>query len=143
MPDQVLDIAEVARQSGLAPSTLRYYEEKGLIASVGRHGLRRLFAASVLDRLALIILGRNAGFSLAQIGRMLATTTTGIDREQLAARADEIDETIQRLSAIRDGLRHAVTCPASNHWACPTFQQLIRVALQDQRRQSKRKNRES
>ncbi|WP_260440806.1 MerR family DNA-binding transcriptional regulator, partial [Pseudomonas aeruginosa] len=37
-----LDIGEVARRSGVPASTLRYYEEKGLIASSGRHGLRRL-----------------------------------------------------------------------------------------------------
>src|SRR5690606_12774455 len=58
------DIAEVSRQSGVPASTLRFYEEKGLIASVGRKGLRRQFEASVYDRLALIALGRAAGFSL-------------------------------------------------------------------------------
>ena len=47
-----LDIGEVARRSGVPASTLRYYEEKGLIASSGRHGLRRLFDAGVLERLA-------------------------------------------------------------------------------------------
>ncbi len=56
-----LDIGEVARRSGVPASTLRYYEEKGLIASSGRHGLRRLFDAGVLERLALIGLGRAAG----------------------------------------------------------------------------------
>ena len=40
-----LDIGEVAKQAGLPPSTLRYYEEKGLIRSVGRRGLRRAFDA--------------------------------------------------------------------------------------------------
>lgn len=40
---KLLDIAEVARRTGLPPSTLRFYEEKGLIASIGRRGLRRLF----------------------------------------------------------------------------------------------------
>ena len=38
-----MDIAEVARRSGVAASTLRFYEEKGLIASIGRQGLRRRF----------------------------------------------------------------------------------------------------
>jgi DNA-binding transcriptional MerR regulator len=44
-----LDIAEVAQRSGIPASTLRFYEEKGLIASSGRRGLRRLFDAGVLD----------------------------------------------------------------------------------------------
>ncbi|ETD54036.1 hypothetical protein X778_09515, partial [Pseudomonas aeruginosa VRFPA07] len=69
-----LDIGEVARRSGVPASTLRYYEEKGLIASSGRHGLRRLFDAGVLERLALIGLGRAAGLSLDEIAGMGAAT---------------------------------------------------------------------
>ena len=46
-----LDITAVAKQSGVAASALRYYEEKGLIASVGRRGLRCLFDAAVRDGL--------------------------------------------------------------------------------------------
>ncbi|MBL8246738.1 MAG: MerR family transcriptional regulator, partial [Rhodanobacteraceae bacterium] len=67
-----MDIAEVARRAGVPASTLRYYEERGLIASTGRHGLRRLFHPGVLQRLALIALGRSAGFTLDEIGRMFA-----------------------------------------------------------------------
>jgi DNA-binding transcriptional MerR regulator len=67
-----LDIAEVAQQSGVPASTLRFYDEKGLIASTGRRGLRRLFDPGVLERLALIALGRAAGFSLDEIARMFA-----------------------------------------------------------------------
>jgi DNA-binding transcriptional MerR regulator len=66
----MLDIAEVAKRSGLPASTLRFYEEKGLIESAGRRGLRRTFEPTVLERLALIALGRLAGFSLDEIGRM-------------------------------------------------------------------------
>src|SRR3546814_20007242 len=53
-----LDIAEVAQRSGVPASALRYYEEKGLIASIGRRGLRRLFDPGVIERLALLALGR-------------------------------------------------------------------------------------
>lgn len=126
---KTLDIAEVARHSGLPASTLRYYEEKGLIRSVGRHGLRRLFAESVLERLSLIALGQNAGFSLDEIGGMLgAKGGPDIDRAQLMAKADELDRTIRRLTAMRDGLRHAAACPAPSHMECPTFQRLLRHA---------------
>jgi DNA-binding transcriptional MerR regulator len=67
-----MDISEVAQRSGLPASALRFYEEKGLIASVGRRGLRRVFAPDVLERLALIALGRSAGFSLNEIAQMFA-----------------------------------------------------------------------
>ncbi|MGV6475920.1 helix-turn-helix domain-containing protein [Azotobacter vinelandii] len=124
-----LDIAEVAQRAGIPASTLRYYEEKGLIASVGRRGLRRLFAEQVLERLALIALGRAAGLSLDEIGLMF--TPDGrprIDRRMLAAKADELDQTIRKLSAMRDGLRHAAACPAPSHMECPTFRRLLRAA---------------
>ncbi|RKT20777.1 DNA-binding transcriptional MerR regulator [Paraburkholderia sp. RAU2J] len=124
-----LDIAEVAQQSGVPASTLRFYEEKGLIASTGRRGLRRLFDSGVLERLALIALGRAAGFSLDEIALMFAPEgPPRIDRQMLAAKAAELDSTIRRLSAMRDGLRHAAACPASSHMECPTFRRILRAA---------------
>ena len=124
-----LDIAEVGRSSGLPPSTLRFYEEKGLIASIGRRGLRRLFAPEVLERLALIALGRSAGFSLDEIARMFAEGgKLRVDRELLASKALELDKTIRKLSALRDGLRHAAACPARSHMECPKFRRYLRVA---------------
>lgn len=124
-----MDIGKVSRGSGLPASTLRYYEEKGLIRSIGRNGLKRVFNESVLQRLALIALGREAGFTLDEIAAMLtADTQPAIDRAQLRAKADELDRRIKRLSAIRDGLRHAASCPAENHLQCPKFQHLMSLA---------------
>jgi DNA-binding transcriptional MerR regulator len=127
---KVMDIAEVARLSGLPASTLRYYEEKGLIASVGRRGLRRSFDAKVVERLALIALGQAAGFSLDEIRRMIFAPDgkPRIDRAGLMAKADELDRTIEQLSAMRDGLRHAVACTAPSHMECPHFRRLMRLA---------------
>jgi DNA-binding transcriptional MerR regulator len=124
-----MDIAVVAERSGVPASTLRFYEEKGLIASTGRHGLRRRFDPSVLERLAFIALGRASGFSLDEIGRMFAPDgRLRIDRQVLAAKADELDETITKLTAMRNGLRHAVACPAPSHMECPTFRRLLHAA---------------
>ncbi len=124
-----LDIAEVARRAGVPASTLRFYEEKGLIASIGRRGLRRLFDPGVLERLALIALGRAAGFTLDEIALMFAPDgRPRIDRQRLAAKAEELDRTIRKLSAMRDGLRHAAACPEPSHMECPTFRRFLRAA---------------
>ena len=124
-----LDITEVARRSGVPASTLRFYEEKGLIASIGRRGLRRLFAPDVLERLALIAMGRAAGFSLDEVALMFgADGRPRIDRKMLAAKADELDRTLRKLTAMRDGLRHAAACPAPSHMECPTFRRMLRAA---------------
>jgi DNA-binding transcriptional MerR regulator len=125
-----MDISEVAQQSGVPASTLRFYEEKGLIVSTGRRGLRRLFAPNVLERLALIALGRSAGFSLEEIRRMFSPEGhPQIDRKLLADKAKELDKTIRKLTAMRDGLRHAAACPAPSHMECPTFRRLMSGAL--------------
>lgn len=122
-----LDIGEVAQRTAMPASALRYYEQKGLIASCGRKGLRRLFDPAVLERLALIALGREAGFSLDEIATIFAPgRRPRIDRKMLEAKADELDATIRRLRAIRSGLRHAAKCPAPSHLECPTFQRLMR-----------------
>jgi DNA-binding transcriptional MerR regulator len=124
-----LDIAEVASRSGVPASALRYYEQKGLIASIGRRGLRRTFEPGIVERLALIAVGRSAGFSLDEMARMFASGGLGsLDREMLAAKADELDRLIGKLGAMRDGLRHAAACPAPSHMECPKFRRIVRRA---------------
>ena len=121
-----LDISDVARRAGVPASTLRFYEEKGLIASVGRRGLHRLFDPRVLERLSLISLGRAAGFTLDEIARMFAADgRPQIDRRLLEQKAGQLDETIRKLLAMRNGLRHAARCPAPSHLECPTFRRLM------------------
>lgn len=126
---KILDITEVALRSGVPASTLRFYEGKGLIASIARRGLHRQFDPSVLERLALIAMGRAASFSLDEIARMF--TPDGrprINRRVLAAKAAQLDRTIRKLTEMRDGLRHAARCPAPSHMECPTFRRLLRAA---------------
>lgn len=123
-----MDITEVTKASGLPASTLRFYEEKGLIRSTGRIGLRRIFSGDVLERLALIALARGAGFSLDEIGEMFTPEGPNIDRTLLLAKADELDRKINELTAMRDGLRHAAVCNAPSHFECPKFRRLLHVA---------------
>ena len=139
MKEKKLDIGKVAKQSGLPASTLRYYEEKGLIQSVGRHGLRRLFDASVLKQLSLISLGRLAGFSLDEIRGMFSKgDTLQVDRQQLLIKAEELDQTILQITAVRDGLRHAAACPEPSHLECPKFNKMILAANRQVRVTSKK-----
>lgn len=124
-----LDISQVAKRADIPASTLRFYEEKGLIRSIGRRGLRRLFDPDVLERLALIGLGRASGFSLDEIARMFAPDgRVRIDRQVLTAKAGELDRTIRKLSALRNGLLHAAGCRAPSHMECPTFRRLLKLS---------------
>lgn len=130
-----MDISEVAKKTGVSASALRYYEEKGLITSVGRHGLRRVFHPSVIERLSLIALGRSSGFTLDEVGSLLGNDSSlEIDRKALLEKADSLDKTIQQLTAMRDGLRHAAVCSAPTHLECPRFQRFMKIAAKNVRR---------
>ena len=124
-----MDISEVAKHTGMSAATLRYYEKRGLIASLAARGTRRQFAVEVLDQLALVALGQAAGLSLDEVHSMLLPNgQPNIDRKLLAAKASELDVTIRQLSSVRRGLRHAAVCPAPSHAECPTFKKLLKAA---------------
>lgn len=124
-----MDITEVVKRTGLPAHTLRFYEKKGLIASVGPRGARRQFASAVVEQLAVIALGQAAGLSLDEIQVMLSPSgKVVVDRDVLLAKADEIDATVKQLQAMSRGLRHTAACPAPNHAECPRFHRLLKVA---------------
>ena len=126
---KLIEISEVVKRTGIAASTLRYYEEKGLIESLGRRGLRRTYDQDVFGRLSLIALGRMAGFSLDQIRAMFGNGPSAqIDRVLLSVKAAELDRTIKQLSALKSGLEHAAVCPARSHIECPSFRRLMKIA---------------
>jgi len=124
-----LDIGEVSEKARVRPSTLRYYEEVGLISSIFRHGLRRQFPPEVLLQLKLIAMGKSAGFSLDEIGGMFGKNgMPDLPRNVLHEKANELDRQIHELTALRDTLRHVADCPAPSHMECPTFRRLVDVA---------------
>lgn len=126
---KILDIGEVSKLSGLPPSTLRYYEEKGLIRSIGRTGLRRLFDRRVLERIEFIAMGQIAGFGLEDIAKMFgADGRLKVDRKLLLNKADEIQRSIKQLGAIRNTLEHVAHCSAPDHLECPKFLRLLHLA---------------
>ena len=132
---KLLDIGEVSRKAGIPASTLRYYDEIGLISSVGRHGLRRQFEPDVLLQLALIAMGKSAGFSLDEISAIIGRDgKPNLPRKDLHDRADDLDRHIRELTALRDTLRHVADCPAPSHMECPTFRRLVDLAGKRQRK---------
>jgi len=133
-----MDIGQVSKLSKLPVSTLRFYEEKKLIQSIGRKGLRRYFSDDVVETLALISLGRNVGLSLSEIREMLLPQGCQIDRGLLLSKADKLDKQIVEMTAMRDGLRHAAACKAPSHMECPKFRRLLNIAGKKWRRPKKK-----
>ncbi len=110
-----LPIGEVARRAGLNASAIRYYERLGLLPRPPRAGGQRRYDASVLEWLSLIALAREAGFTMAEIRRLVAGFTPGTRPaarwQELATRKlAEIDATIARAERMRAVLRIALDC---------------------------------
>ncbi|MCW0206558.1 MAG: helix-turn-helix domain-containing protein [Achromobacter sp.] len=128
----LLDIGVLSRRSGVPASTLRYYEEVGLIQSRARRGLRRQYGEETLTQLMLIFLGKTAGFSLQEIGEMFDKDgAPNLPRPVLHERADALERQIRRLAALKDTLRHVADCPAPSHMQCPHFQKLLRISQRE------------
>ena len=113
---EVLPIGAVAERAGLAVSALRFYEEHGLIESTRTGGGQRRYHRDVLRRLAVIRAAQHVGFSLAEIGEMLARFPAGYhlsedDWERLSSSwRPQIDERIRTLERIRDQLDRCIGC---------------------------------
>ncbi|MFI6599496.1 MerR family transcriptional regulator [Nonomuraea sp. NPDC050536] len=130
MDDDLLDIGEVARRSGLTASALRFYERKGLIEPAGRNGLRRTYEPGTLERLALITRARDAGFTLAEIAELFAAKPSDAElRERLRAQAANLEARITRLAFMRDSLLHASICLHDPLVECPDFRRFVRSAV--------------
>ena len=114
--ESVLSISEVSRRSGVASSALRFYEEKGLIASVRQGSGHRRFARSVLRRIAFIVFAQRIGLSLEEIGEELAKlpadrTPTSRDWSRLSGKwLKRVDERIAEMQRLRDGLTRCIGC---------------------------------
>ena len=121
--DDTLAIGEVATRAGIETSAIRYYESLGLLPRPRRAGGKRRYDAEVLDRLALIALAKDAGFTMAEIRQLVSETTpTAVPAEKwklLATRKlAELDEASARLKRMRRVLRQALECGCVDLAAC-------------------------
>jgi DNA-binding transcriptional MerR regulator len=107
---ELLSIGEVARRAGIAPSAVRYYERRGLLAADARRSGQRRYSVQTLRRLVFIGMMQDAGLTLDDIAVVLDSVSKAdwkaVARTRLHALEDEID----RLGRARDYLRAALNC---------------------------------
>jgi len=127
-----LTIGEVAARSGIASSAIRYYERRGLLARPPRRNGRRVYDESAVDRLGLITLAKRAGFTVAEIEKLLAGFSRrtppaerwrGLTRTKLA----QLDERIAEAERMKGVLRRIMRC------RCPTLADCARGMRQSRR----------
>lgn len=110
-----LTISEVARQSGLRPSAIRYYEQIGILpAAIRVHGQRR-YDVTVLHRLIVIQRARQTGFSLGEIKKLFfgfrAETPPSVRWQKLKKqKIAELDGLLGHIQTMRDLLEQQGNC---------------------------------
>ncbi len=115
MPE-LLTISEVSRRSGVASSALRFYEQRGLIASERAGSGHRRYQRPVLRRIAFIVFAQRVGLTLDEIGDELAKLPPdrAPDRRDWARLSKgwsaRIDERIAELERLKTGLTECIGC---------------------------------
>ena len=113
---QLLTIGEVSKRSGVASSALRFYEDRGLIASDRSGSGHRRYDRSVLRRIAFIVFAPRGGLTLEEIGAELAKLPPGRvptrrDWSRLSSGwSSRIEERIAELERLRAGLTECIGC---------------------------------
>ena len=111
MREDLVSITEVGRSTGLPSSALRYYERAGLIRPQARIGGKRHYSPSVLQRLAVIGLLKDVGFTISEIKKLVATRGGRQRWRELAEdKLSQIDDHIERVLNTRELLVAALSC---------------------------------
>jgi MerR family redox-sensitive transcriptional activator SoxR len=111
----LLTIGEVVDRSGFPHSALRYYEREGLLTATRTSGGQRRYRRATLRRLAFIRAARAIGIGLDEVRQALdslpAERPTTEDWTRLSQRwRGRLDEQIEALEALRDGLDSCIGC---------------------------------
>ena len=118
-----MTIGELAEKAGIAASTIRYYEEVGLLPRPARESGHRVFDEKTLDRLLVITFAKEAGFSLREIRQLFdgfaSNTPAGVRWQKLAtAKLAEMEALAARVETMKKMLREALRCGCVELDAC-------------------------
>jgi len=129
--EQQLTIGELASRTGVATSTLRYWEEVGLLPAPARVGGRRRYPPSVVGLVGAILLLQDVGFTLREIKAFVEPRTRvgDVRRELFQRKIAELDRLIHQAQVARNAIAHGMGCPHEDVFECPTFADLVASRL--------------
>jgi DNA-binding transcriptional MerR regulator len=116
----LLAIGQVAERTGIPVSTVRYYEEIGVISTAARVGGKRRFADDTVGRVRFIRWAQEAGFSLDEI-RVILDDETGVWRDLVDEKLDELIQRRDRLDGMIATLRDVRECGCGAVASCPRY----------------------
>jgi DNA-binding transcriptional MerR regulator len=133
-PAGLLTIGELARRANVTTSTLRYYEELGLLPAPTRISGQRRYPESAARLVGAILVYRDAGFTLAEQQTLLVTRAgaSGDRRALMRRKLVELDEQIARAQAAHEAIRHGLRCSHEDVTQCPNFNAGVTARLAGQ-----------
>ncbi len=126
-PNDLLTIGDLARRTGLTPSAIRFYEDKGLLQSHRTSGNQRRFLRSDIRRLSFILIVQKLGLSLEEIGEHLRSlpqgrTPSSFDWWKISeAIRESLDRRIAQLQSLRDNLDGCIGCGCLSLKTCKLY----------------------
>lgn len=119
---ELLTIGELAERVGVATSALRYYEEVGLLEPTERRAGRRHYHPSAVEVVGAILLLRDVGFTIAEIGQLYSSRADQAARRALLrSKLEELGRKAAEIEIAREALEHGINCPAPDIITCPNF----------------------
>jgi MerR family transcriptional regulator, copper efflux regulator len=122
-------IGELAARFGLATHVLRYWEDMGLLHPARRVAGRRVYGPAQVTRVAEILLGKDAGFSLKQLRELFSAPDEGRRREVLRVQLVQVRQRIARLTLAQTLLEGGLRCRHPDHRSCPRFKAMVLARL--------------
>ena len=122
-------IGELAARFGLATHVLRHWEDMGLLSPARRVAGRRVYRPTHVRRVAEILLGKDAGFSLEQLRELFSAPDRGRRREVLRGQLAQVRARMARLALSQTLLEHALRCRHPDYQSCPRFQAMVLARL--------------
>ena len=125
----MFEIGELARRTSTSVAALRYYEKLGLVPPAPRTAGRRRYDPEVADRVALIKLCQEVGFSLAEIRQLLDSADRSAWRSIVQEKVAELDLRIAQVTHAKVFLEHFLRCPSPDPLTCPRFLDEVHARL--------------
>lgn len=118
-----MKIGELARAAGVPPSTLRYWDQAGILKATARVSGQRRYAPEAVHVVAVLKLAQACGLSLPEVRQLLHGFQPGFKasrrwRQVLAAKQVQLDAQIERLQAMRELVSVIQTCDCSELMDC-------------------------
>jgi MerR family transcriptional regulator, copper efflux regulator len=122
-------IGQLAARFGLATHVLRHWEDMGLLSPARRVAGRRVYGPAHVTRVAEILLGKDAGFSLEQLRELFTAPDRDRRRELLRGQLAQVRARMARLALSQTLLGHALRCRHPDYQSCPHFQAMVLARL--------------